>query len=298
MTPYKKVVVIGKGLLGSAVVEQLATAGFEVTVLSRSSDSLTGLYTGVKVARVDYSSRESIINALRGQDVVISTVASEAIRDQRPFIDAAIEAGVKRFIPSDFGTFNTDPKAQEVLGFLKPFRSIQDYLAEKAEEGVLEYTVFSNGGFLDLVLSMGLFVDFQTRTARLFDDGRHKVSITSEVTVAKAIASSLAQPEASKNRIIFIHDTVSSQAKILALAKKHSTTEWTEVRVDGEAEYQDALALAGDEEFKSATSYRLLGASILAGKFHSVYKTVDNDWLGLGYLSDEELEAKVAALCK
>ncbi len=101
-----------KGLLGSAVVDQLAAAGFAVTVLTRNRSSLKDLPSGIEAVEVDYNSVESLANALRGQDVIVTTTSAEALSNQKPIIDAAIAAGVKRFIPSDFGSFTHDPEAQ------------------------------------------------------------------------------------------------------------------------------------------------------------------------------------------
>lgn len=38
-----------------------------------------------------------------GIDAVVSLVGAPALTEQKPYIDAAVEAGVNRFIPSEFG---------------------------------------------------------------------------------------------------------------------------------------------------------------------------------------------------
>jgi hypothetical protein len=47
---------------------------------------------------VDYNSLDSLLAALNGQDVVVSTVNQMAVPQQKFIIDAAIKAEVKRFI--------------------------------------------------------------------------------------------------------------------------------------------------------------------------------------------------------
>ncbi|KAI5307471.1 hypothetical protein KEM55_008203 [Ascosphaera atra] len=100
-SPFKNVTVVGgSGNVGKHAVESLLKEGFTVSVLSRESSSYSPP-EGVKLIKTDYS-HSSLLEALRGQDVVVSVVAlnEDALKLQIPIIDAAIEAGVRRFIPS------------------------------------------------------------------------------------------------------------------------------------------------------------------------------------------------------
>lgn len=84
-----------KGFLGSAVLDQLVKAGFDVTVLTQCRSSVEGVPVRVAVVKVDYTSINSLEHALRGHDAVVSTVNSAAFMVQPPAIDASIRAGVK-----------------------------------------------------------------------------------------------------------------------------------------------------------------------------------------------------------
>jgi uncharacterized protein YbjT (DUF2867 family) len=55
------------------------------------------------VVQVDYSSDESIKRALTGVDVVISAISPTALDVQEKIAAAAKEAGVKLFVPSEYG---------------------------------------------------------------------------------------------------------------------------------------------------------------------------------------------------
>ena len=55
------------------------------------------------VVKGDYS-REFFRKVFSGQDAVIMAVGSNALESQKPMIDAAAEVGVKRIIPSEFGS--------------------------------------------------------------------------------------------------------------------------------------------------------------------------------------------------
>lgn len=105
--------------------------------------------------KVDYSSETSVTEALRSQDAVVSILASAAVRGQRLIIDAAVAAGVKRFIPSEFG-INTralgDSPISKILGGKT---ASVNYLIEKSKE---------DPGFTWTGLSTGLFFDFVSLT--------------------------------------------------------------------------------------------------------------------------------------
>ncbi|EWZ00016.1 hypothetical protein FOYG_03928 [Fusarium oxysporum NRRL 32931] len=55
----------------------------------------------VVVERVDLSSNRTLVEAVEGQDTVVSTVSGKAFAAQKLSIDAAISAQAKCFIPSE-----------------------------------------------------------------------------------------------------------------------------------------------------------------------------------------------------
>jgi uncharacterized protein YbjT (DUF2867 family) len=118
---YKKVAVIGaSGLLGQPVVRQLAKAGFDLTLVSRDSSKLKATFGDLDVNYVEAESSdtEGLTNGFRGTshlaanagiDAVVSVIGSLALASQNDYIDAAVAAGVKRFIPSEFGCDTQSP---------------------------------------------------------------------------------------------------------------------------------------------------------------------------------------------
>ena len=288
---------IQKGFLGTAVVEQLVKAGFIVTILTRSQASLKDVPSGVSVVEVNYDSPDSITNALKGQDVLVNTANSGAIAGQKPIIDAAITAGVKRYVPADYGSFTTDPEAQK-LAVMMPMADIQYYLKNKAAEGEIEWTVFQTGAFLDMVVGLvPLAFDAATKSIQWYDDGEAKFSTTTLTTIGKAIAAALKKPEETKNRVVFVHDIVVTQKKLVELAKKYVTAgpEWTETRVNSGDEIQRTIDLLNSGKFDMKTAMGQIKAGLLSGKFKAFYKETDNELLGLGSFGEEDLETLVKA---
>ena len=96
-----------------------------------------------KLIPVDYSDKESVKKALTGVDVVISTLAATALELQPGIAEAAKEAGVKLFVPSEFG----GPTEGETAGLFGAKASIQERLKAVG----IPYALFYTGPFADFI---------------------------------------------------------------------------------------------------------------------------------------------------
>lgn len=121
---------------------------FQLTVLTRSSQ-LESLPVGVNVIQTSYAEPE-LVEILEGQDAVISTVGATGFSDQKALIDAAIKAGVKRFIPSELSTNTLSAAVRELVPVFEAKKAILDYLIEKESTG-LTWTGLAGGPLLDWV---------------------------------------------------------------------------------------------------------------------------------------------------
>lgn len=279
-----------KGLFGSAVLPELLKGGYQVTLLSRSDKSDDDLPASVRRVTADYNDAASLESALQGQDAVVSTVAIEAIFGQKLIIDAAIKAGVRRFIPSDFGSLTTDPAASHLphhVGMVE----IQKYLMSKSDE--IEYTIFSIGAFTDFLVNSGVAFDWEQKTAQLWGDGTSRISTTSLNGAARAIVGALKNPGPTKNKNLFVHELVVTQAQLLSLAKKRAPqAEWTITHInDPVAEFNKLEALV-KEKPEMPNIIALVKASLTSGIYKAYYERVDNNLVGLPLLSEKDLEAR------
>jgi hypothetical protein len=73
---------------------------FDITLTTRSNNTVS--QDGAKFAPTDYS-LEHLTKIFTGQEVVISLLSHDVELDQRILADAARAAGVKLFVPSEFG---------------------------------------------------------------------------------------------------------------------------------------------------------------------------------------------------
>ena len=148
----KKVIIIGAGgHLGPSILAAFtADPHFTVSVLTRQS-SKSIFPSHLKVFRVgdDYPEAD-LLGAFEGQDAVISTIATANASQQNAFADAAIKAGVKRFVPSEFGSDTSNEKAMAILPqYFAGKKATVEYLKGKEKEG-LTWTAFVTGPFFEL----------------------------------------------------------------------------------------------------------------------------------------------------
>lgn len=104
--------------------------------------------------RADYESFDSLKAAFQGQDAVISAVASDSLPAQIKLVDAAIAAGVKRYLPSEFGSNAADPKVQAAVPFFKGKNDIADYLSSKEKE--ISWTKLITGPFFGMLRGISM----------------------------------------------------------------------------------------------------------------------------------------------
>lgn len=117
MSPYTSFAVVGAGFLGTPIIKALLKQNASVLVLTRSLDK--AVPEGAKVVAVDYNDIPLVTRTLREHavEVVISTLnpADTGLPSQNKIADAAKQAGVKLFAPSEFG----GPTAGVQSGFLQ-----------------------------------------------------------------------------------------------------------------------------------------------------------------------------------
>ena len=145
----------GTGNLGERIIKALIKRGAEVRAIARNGSKpekiakLTEL--GVKVITVDLSDVEQLKQACQGASCVVSALSGlhETIVDsQIKLLDAAIAAGVPRFIPSDFSSDFTKLPAGENRNF-----DLRKEFHQYLDKSPIAATSILNGAFADEILS-------------------------------------------------------------------------------------------------------------------------------------------------
>lgn len=140
--------------------QHLASSGASVTILSRSTD--TKAPAGAKVVSVDYASESSLVSAVSNVEVVISTLSGGGFAVQPALAQASKKAGVKLFVPSEFGIDTT----LITQGFLLGKKNFHQALRDLG----LPYLLVSNGPFLDTVFGRKCHGFFDMLDRLRFDD--------------------------------------------------------------------------------------------------------------------------------
>jgi hypothetical protein len=254
----KNVIIIGAGgNLGPAVLNAfLKESSFNTTVLSRPGSKST-FPSGVKVIRADYDSHDSLKDAFQGQDAVISLVGGMALGDQNKLIDAAIAAGVKRFLPSEYGSNTPDKRVREFAPFLKAKTGTVDYLKSKEKE--ISWTSIITNAFFDWGLRVGfLGFDGSSKTATIFDGGDVVFSGTNLHQIGVTIVKALEHADLTKNQYVLVSGFQTTQNEILAAAEKVTGAKWTVNQASTKKHVEEGRAKVQSGDF-SGFSNLILG---------------------------------------
>ncbi|KAF1849655.1 NmrA-like family protein-like protein [Cucurbitaria berberidis CBS 394.84] len=223
----------------------IASGRHEITIFTRSDPAkLSSPSPLVSYKKVDYHNRDSLTAALKGFDVCLSffvvhlDVNCEA---QKNLIHASIDAGVRRFAPSEWGIKNNSGCA--------PYANkdeIARYLAQLKEEGKLaqlEYCLFQPSIFMDYfahpyplspeLITWPFFLDFENRRAIVLGDGSYPLVITAIADDSEILLRALEDERPWPNVGGFRgHRTTINE--LLALGQKIRGGDWTieNVRVE------------------------------------------------------------------
>jgi NAD(P)-dependent dehydrogenase (short-subunit alcohol dehydrogenase family) len=150
----KTILVAGAtGNLGNRICRELVKRDAEVHAIVRTSTDMEKVETltkmGVSITVVDLNNIDEIAAACAGIDCVVSALAGleDVIVDlQKKILDGALQAGVPRFIPSDFCTDYNDltPGENRNFDLRRQFKAYVDSTSIQAS------SVF-NGAFADIL---------------------------------------------------------------------------------------------------------------------------------------------------
>jgi len=293
----KKVALAGaSGPVGKAILKELLKSQlFEVTVLTRYTSAHT-FPEGVKVCPVDYTSTDSLIAALQGQDALVSSVAMAAVPSQRLLIDAAVKAGIKRIIPSEFGGDLKNTSARKLPVFAGKV-DIERYLDELAIKGETSYTLVFCGPFLDLGLRQGIFLNFAERKANIYDGGDQLISTSRLGTAGKAVRRILTHPRETADRAVWVKDIDISQNQLLKLAQSLTPgEEWQITNVSTAELEKQSMEQIKRKEVGAKTMQGLLLRGTFSPDCGNLFLHVHNSVLGITGISGPDLEELVASI--
>lgn len=167
-------------------------------------------------------------------------------------IEAAVNAGVRRFILNEFANSYDQPGLPELEPFRTPKQNILELAKSKAAEsnGAFSWSALATGNFLDyaLIKYPQIGIDIRKRTARLIDEGNEPFSATVLQDIGVAVRGMLKEPDKTENRVCHVRSVETSQRKILDACEQALGETFQVEYVDGEELYRDGkAAFAGGE---------------------------------------------------
>ncbi|KAK4696269.1 hypothetical protein P7C71_g1626, partial [Lecanoromycetidae sp. Uapishka_2] len=293
---FKNVAVVGAGgNLGPFIVKALLKANFHVSAITRSTSSST-FPSGVHVVKGDYSP-SFLSSAFKGIDAVVLAVGAGGFGEQKNLIDAAAKAGVKRLLPSEFGSDTANPTTVAAVPIFQSKVDIINYLkTTSAAHPGFTWTAVVTGAFYDWCLGLGfLGFNHSNHHATLWDQGHGRFETTALSTIGSAVAAILSHPEKYGNEYLYVNSFTTSQAEIFAALKKASGgKEWTV-----EERSADAYIQGGKEKWAKGEIegvYDLIFGTTFKGGYggeYSAIRKISNQELGIEEDNLEKVTAEV-----
>lgn len=178
----KKIIAVAgaTGNLGGNIIHALLDKGAEVHAIVRASSDNTKIKElerpGVKVFSINMADVQEVSKACIGASCVVSALAGlrDVIIDtQKIILDAAIAAGVPRFIPSDY-SLDFTPFSHGENRNLDYRREFHEYLDKSA----IASTSIFNGAFADMITGQMPLILFKQKIVLYWGNADHKMIFT------------------------------------------------------------------------------------------------------------------------
>jgi nucleoside-diphosphate-sugar epimerase len=208
------------GNLGGRIARALLDRGASVRALVRhetAPDKLERLQKlGVTIASVDLSNASEVTPACLGASCVVS--ALQGLRDvivetQTALLDAAIKAGVPRFIPSDYSIDFTKfpPGENRNLDLRRDFH-------KRLDQTSISATTIYSGAFADMLTGQMPLILFRLRRVLYWGNANQRMDFTTMDDTAAFTASAALDP--STPRFLRIAGDQLSARELAAVASE------------------------------------------------------------------------------
>lgn len=209
------------------------------------------------------------------------------------WMNAAIAAGVKRIVPSEYST-NLENKLAQKLPIVTDKVEIRKYVEELAASGKIEWSSVNNGPFFVpwLWLTGNIGVDVKTKKAT-YHDGGYKVRPTTTLErIGEGVAASLLPEHAAKtkNKPVYVYSAAISERQVADIVSKLMggvTFEETDVSVEKITQE----AFARHEKDPSGHDFAFYMPFMFGEGYGGDFRDIAmNKELGLKEMSEEEVE--------
>ncbi|KAF3480972.1 uncharacterized protein GIQ15_06319 [Arthroderma uncinatum] len=294
----QKVTIVGAdGKLGPSVLDELLASGkFQVCVFKRASSKSKSEYPpSVRVVRVsDDFPVDEVADALKGQDALVVTITPYLTELQKRLADAAVKAGVKHFIPADFGSCDSqDKKVCELAPLYGRKADVRQHLQElsaSSRHGFFWTSLVCGHFFNDDLHLKHIFLE--DGRADVFGDGELRASTSTLKQIGRATAKvlELGASEKTKNRVLYIQSFCVSQNQVIAAVERAASTKLKVESIDAQ-KFMDKWKPKADEGDPDGAEELIWALGTLYANWEE--RELSNNLLGL---SEEDLDEVVAGI--
>ena len=245
MESIKRIAVAGaNGNLGRKIVSHLVARGVKVRALlrqgKRRNDTHVFQDMGVEVYEIDFDNPLSLVDACLECDVVVSALSG--VRDvivdaQTSLLNAAVEAKVKRFIPSDYcidyRKLQSDDNRN--LALRREFSKVLD-------QAPIEAASVLNGMFTDLLTTDAPVILFKQKRIFYWGNGDQKMDFTTVDNTAEFTAAVAC--DKSTPRWLTIAGDVASMHDLVSIASEATGENFKILRPGGLGVFKAVIKLA------------------------------------------------------
>jgi len=296
------------GNLGPAIISALLSqTTHTITILTRTGTLTASIpsHPRLTIAHItSYTEHATLVPALRGHTVLLSLLPDHGA--QPALFDAAMEAGVRRIVPSEFGVDVAGNIHVRALPVFRAGKAVtQTYLKAKAAEDKLSYVLICTGAFLDWGIETGFVATLpgsnevvREGKCKIYDGGEYERSMTTLADIGRAVVGVLEKWEELRNGAVYVQSCAASQMELLRIAEAKGT------RVEVEAVDLESLekkcyqAVEGDGSEDQAKVEEAMFGFVTVGCWKRGMGTFwgerhDSELLGVKQMTRKELEEVV-----
>ncbi|KAJ3219057.1 hypothetical protein HDU81_000406 [Chytriomyces hyalinus] len=214
MPAFKNIAVVGgTSTIGQALIKNLlATKGeFDSVILltrdpeSKASQDLAALGAETRKIPSELTTEAipALVESLKGVDALVSVVGMTGLANQANLAHACIQAGVKRFFPSEFGN-DVDLHAS-TIPFLAEKVVLRQFLRSEPVASKLEHTFIETGYFIEGLFTpfLGWEISGTTVSVNIPGTGDVPITVIHQSDIGHYIAEVLrADPALSRNKAL------------------------------------------------------------------------------------------------
>ncbi|KAF2680267.1 isoflavone reductase family protein [Lentithecium fluviatile CBS 122367] len=228
------ILVIGNRDISQSIISALAfpseneSAPYRISVLTQEGQT-PYLPSHTAPRSVEHKTSDftaaSLERAFAGRDVIISTVFGADYDLQASIINAAVAAGVKGFIPHEFGHDTINTKVQRrISGGAERAKVIEHLRANRS----IEWVAVAVGCVLDTALLAGnLGFDLEWQSSSINGSGEETFPAISLERVGVVIRRVIEHWETIKNQYIYATGVITSGNELVASLERTTASKWS-----------------------------------------------------------------------